>query len=307
MARNVLSEHRLSDERFARFCALAGDMAAFDQVQAALESYQTAEVRPLIRDGLEPAYARADNASNAAVLPPRTYLATVLDLTRLGRVYAEARASFRLPQFDLYAVTDPRDSAQINAFLAPRLDDPDGREPFLRAVFRAMALYRRRKEDRVHPTWVAEWSSLQPFLDPVRPWRWLQAVGVPRENPVWRAVLRYPAENKRRKVQCFRPSQLDAGWYAHHFPSPPQAAVPVGGHTMFLDQLDERETEALVSEFLHAQIDFTIANWRAGGRLVGYTGRPVGGRLEEERREHWMLLQRSYESGRVRDWMPECL
>jgi hypothetical protein len=306
MARNLLCEHRLSLERFSAFSAFAGKLAAFEQIHRALEEYQE-EVRPAIKTGLQPAYARADNANNMVELPKGSRVGTVLDLTRLGRIYAEAKATFRLAEFRSYTATDPRNYSDVNEFLAGQLDNPARREPFLKALFGAWARYRRRIEDRLHPTWAAEWGSLRPFLDPGSPRRWLQAVGVPRDGGVWLAILCYPLKDKKREIKLFRPTQLDAGWYAHHFPSPPDAVLSLGGHTMFLNRGNgtvERAPGALVSEYLHAPVDFSIRDWHAAGGLVGFTGQPIGGMIEKEREAHWLLLQSFYDSGRIREWMP---
>ena len=310
MARNLLCEHRVSAERFAAFSASAGELTMLDRVQRAIEEYQTAEVRPSISLGLLPAYARPENENNSVELPPGTHVGTVLDLTRLGRVYAEAKAAFRLPEFRAYAVTDPRNHSQVNGFLGDQLNDPARKEPFLKALFHAWTRYRNGIEERVHPTWVAEWKSLEPFLDPDKPRRWLRAVGVPRDSAVWLAVLRYPVKDRKREIKLFRPTQLDAGWYAHHFPSPPQAVLSSGGLTMFLRESDhggKEEVNRLVSEYLHAQIDFTIDDWHRGGSLVSFTNQAVTGFLEQQRRAHWRLLQSAYGVSGVCGWMPECL
>ncbi len=307
MARNLLSEHRISDQRFLDFSKTAGELLSLTHVRVALETYQSTRVRPLLRSGDSPAYTRSDNANNAVRLPRGVHLGTVLDLTRLGRVYAEAKFAFRMPEFSAFAVTDPRDHTQVNEFLSMNLEDESRRRSFLAAAFKAISRYRRRIEDRLHPTWAAEWGSLLPYLDAARPGLWLQAVGVPREDPVWLAVLRYPAKNRSREIKLFRPTQLDAGWYAHHFPSPPQAAVEKGGHTMFLE-LDDgfRLGPPPVSEFLHEQVDFTIGNWNAGGSLVGYAGRPSKGLSDRQRRGHLGFLKSVY-GQEVSLWMAECV
>jgi hypothetical protein len=236
LARNLLGEHRVSAERFAAFSAFAGNLTEFASLQQAIEEYQGNEVRPLVKWRVAPAYARQENENNKVELLARAHVATVLNLTRLGRVYAEANATFKMPEFHTYAVTNPRDAVQVNDFLSARLTDPGQQERFLKAVLWARRRYRKELEARVHPTWVAEWTSLRPFLDPDRPERWLQAVGVPCDYPAWLAVFRYPVGRSRRRIDLFRPTQLDAGWYAHHFPSPPQAAKELGGHTMYLWQ-----------------------------------------------------------------------
>jgi hypothetical protein len=61
-----------------------------------------------------------------------------------------------------------------------------------------------------------------------------------------------------------------------------------------------------VSEFLHEQVDFGIQDWASGGRLVGFTGRPVKGTLEQQRRQHLILLEAIY-GKEVNVWMPECV
>ena len=309
MARNLLSEHRLSTKRLSAFSAFAGDMLHFDQIQDALENYQIAEVRPLAKSGLPPAYERLENANNVVELSNTAHLATVLDLTRLGYIYAEAWTRFKIPEFKTYAETNPRGSTEVNDFLAIHFNDPGKRETFLEAIFLARSEYRRQVEERVRPTWAATWISLQPFLDPDKPERWLQAVGVPKDQRVWVAVLRYPVKNEQREIKLYRPTQLDAGWYAHHFPSPPQSPLTGGGLTMFLQQPDQGrgDTRPLVSEFLHTEIDFSIHDWHAAGGLLGCTRGPVSGDLEEQRRGHWLVLQSSFGPEQILQWMPEVL
>src|SRR5208283_2257837 len=92
MVRNLLCDHRVSPGRFAAFSAFAGPLADLDAIRRVLEAYQDEQVRPLIGAGLEPAYARPENHNNKVDLAPGSEIATVLDLTRLGRVYAEAKS-----------------------------------------------------------------------------------------------------------------------------------------------------------------------------------------------------------------------
>jgi hypothetical protein len=212
-----------------------------------------------------------------------------------------------MPEFATYAVTNPRAGAEINDFLSTRLGDPSQREPFLEVIFKAMALYRKKKEECIQPTWAAEWDSLKPLLIPNKPLSWLQAVGVPRDSPVWLAVLCYPLKNALREITTYRPTQLDAGWYAHHFPSPPQAPLEKGGHTMFLNADDGREVAPPpVSEYVHEQVDFDIEDWTAGGSLVDFTGGPTKGALDRQRGRHLTLLETVY-GKEVSVWMPNCV
>lgn len=114
MARNLLAEHRVSQERFLEFSKAAGELISITQIGTALEDYQSKHVRPFLKEGKPPAYARSENLNNLAAPLMDTHLGTVLDLTRLGRVYAEAKSTFKLPEFSTYEVTFPRDRTQIN-------------------------------------------------------------------------------------------------------------------------------------------------------------------------------------------------
>ncbi len=306
MARNLLAEHRLSEQRYLEFSPNSGDFTSFVAVRKALEEYQLSHVRPLLKDKLAPVYARLGNVSNEVNLGPDARLGTVLDLTGLGRVYAEAKSTFKMPQFSTYEVTDPSSGTQINDFLAIQFSNPVRREAFLEAIFKALALYRRQIELRILPTWAVEWNSIVQYLDSNAPKSWLQAVGVPKDNPVWLTVISYPVSRlQSSNVKLVRPTQLDAGWYAHHFPSPPQVAPAKGGHTMFLDLCDGRQAfPPPVSEYIHEQVDFRIGDWVSGGKLLGFSVQSISGALDKQRRQHLGFLESVY--GReVKAWMPD--
>jgi len=302
MARNLLGEHRVPKDRRDAFVGGAGSLADMDRVRNALDRYQTNEVRPK-KGGFPPVYEQPENAENAVGFAAKAHLATVLDLTRLGRVWAEAGTAFHLEAFRFFRPTAPSPD-QVNEFLSRHLETPAKAEAFLPDLFEALKQYRKKTAKWIDPTWAADWKSLRPFLDPGRPERWLQAVGVPKDIGVWVAVVRYPAARVER---IYRPTQLDAGWYARHFPSPPHAPTAVGGHTMFLHPSTGAVAahDVLVSEYIHAQVDFRMMDWRAAGRLVGFA--PLsGGVLDDQRAAHWKLLQRKYGETQVRLWMPEC-
>jgi hypothetical protein len=299
MAANLLADHRIPPDRLSRLADLAGVLDQAHAIRDSLRRYQTAEVRPLKTSDVKPAYLRGDNTSNRVDPPPRTFVATLLDLTRLGHIYADAAAR-RVPAFRRFAVTDPRDHTQVNDFIGPRLSDPAQRRTFLGAILRARSYYRKSRDERIHPTWVAEWSSLEPYLDPDRPEEWLRAVGVPREHQIWLAVFKYRAS----RTQLFRPTQLDAGWYAHHFPSPPQHPPPGGGLSMYLSSSTAPAAAGpgLVEEYLHQEIDYRIQDWVAGGQRLRLAG-PTGGDLADQRTTHWRLLQDRFGEASIRAWM----
>ncbi len=301
MARNLLGEHRWSAERLRAFLASDGAFLSPAEIEDKLKKYQEKEVRTPIGSALGPAYGRPDNSNNSVRMPAGTELGTVIDLTRLGHVYAEAYREFGLPEFESFPDHD-RSPSSINQFLKVRLESPGSRSTFMRALFMARRKYLGSKAHRViFPTWTADWADLQRFLAPAAPERWLEAVGVARETGVWIAVIRYSAD--RGKLRLFRPTQLEAGWYPHHFPSPP-VAHGGGGFTVFLDSATPA-TE-LVAEYIHSEVDFTCEDWESGGSLVGFTGRPVGGDLAGARANHLQLLVNKFGES-VSEWMPCCL
>jgi hypothetical protein len=213
MARNLLGEHRVPADRIAAFLGGAGSLADVDQVRSALYLYQTNEVRPK-KGGSPPAYERPENTENAVGLGPGARLATVLDLTRLGHVWAEAASAFHLEAFRFFQPTAASPD-EVNEFLSRHLETTAKAEAFLPDLFKALKIFRAKKAKWIDPTWAAEWESLKPFLDPSRPERWLQAVGVPKDIGVWLVVVRYPA---KRAERIFRPTQLDAGVVRAPFP-----------------------------------------------------------------------------------------
>jgi len=56
----------------------------------------------------------------------------------------------------------------------------------------------------------------------------------------------------------------------------------------------------LVSEYIHAQVDFTMRDWRAAGSLGGASPRERPAILDDQRAAHWKLLQRKYDETQVR-------
>jgi hypothetical protein len=142
MSRNLLAEHRVSQDRFNSFLGIAGELKSIDNVRAALDEYQK-RVRPSKSAKTAPAYELPENEGNAINLPKHTEVATFLDLTRLGRIFAEAKFAFRYPEFADYTSTDPRDYAQINEFLGRSFRDTSRRLPLLPSVPTLMRQFSR--------------------------------------------------------------------------------------------------------------------------------------------------------------------
>ena len=313
MARNLLGEHRVSFDRLKKFLPSGFNWDNFDAIQKDLDEYQKKAVRVKLNPSLPfshlkqplPAFESKENKNNRVNLPLNAKLGTVIDLTRLHRVYGYA-AFNKVPAFEKFVHTSPLD--QVNEFLAGHLEDPDHtvRKGFVDSIFRAMAAYRVSSDnDRIHPTWAAEWQSLKAYLEPNAPERWVQAVGVRKEHPCWVLVVRYPVKNAYRHLKLFRPTHLDAGWYPHHFPNPPGANVNAGGFTMDLRDADADPQQGLVSEYIHRQIDFEINDWEDVGGHVGFIDKPSNHALDVLRRRHWARLGQEYTE--VPTWMPSCI
>ena len=307
MARNLLCDsHRTPVERMRVFLEESGDVSTTKELQKALYQYRWRHVcPPRVRPGepkVQPVYARAENGANA-ITQDVEMVATVLNLSWMGQIYAAARSDFKIPEFERFELANPEDVDEINQKLGDQLSEKNLREPFLAAILKARNRYERNLRNYIKITWVAEWKSLEKFLLRKNPSSWMQAVGVATETPVWVAVLCYPVRRTAKRIALYRPTQLDAGWYPHHFPSPPQSGVEKGGYSMFLGLKNETlHSYGLVREFIHEPVDFSIKDWSRAGELLDFVPGPVSGDLIEQRRAHLELLSTHYPDG-VRSWM----
>lgn len=162
---------------------------------------------------------------------------------------------------------------------------------FIGRVFDACNEYRRSV--RAHnPVWVTTWSRFE-LVKNSRPERWSEFVGVTRLTAEqWLVVLRYRAAETGTLV---RPTQLDAGWYAYHFPSPPPWPVHQGGIVVDL----EGAAAGLTPEYIHAQIDLRPEFWQNSGELLRRTAREVSPELQGVRVRHWLQMARDPRVGRA--------
>ncbi|MBI1786386.1 MAG: hypothetical protein HYR60_02400 [Acidobacteria bacterium] len=306
MARNLMHDHRVSPEREADFDAFGGRPRSAEAIRRAITDY----FQERIRVQKKPAFLdEATNLGNivfgsAEVRDPLLSdyeLARVVDLTGLDRVFSEARRG-GMAQFQGFTQETAADSEGrgTNRFLEPWLTTgPERAEEFIEAVLQAMNRFRRTTPH--HPSWTTGWLAFRDYIDAGAE-RWLELVGVPKSVfPRWLIVLRYTVGEAGTVV---RPTQLDAGWNAFHFPSPPQAARNVGGHPM--DLRTSPPANGLIPEFIHEQIDHRMEHWIRAGGLSGATARVVDGDLASLRRTHHRLLVRSYGTEVLRR-MPEAV
>ena len=173
----------------------------------------------------------------------------------------------------------------------------NGQRAIMTSFFRAFEDYfASHPVPRLNPYWVARWD----------PWRkcvngsaadWCESVGLSKkrtQTPTWMAVVRYPV---RRASRLFCPTQLEAGWYGRHFPTPPECRCHHGGRvvegrpSVFSDP-----SRFALQEYIHEAIPLYLSDWLAAGFPVRPTTGLVGREelLERDRSAHWGTLTREF-------------
>jgi hypothetical protein len=293
MAWNVMCDHRVTEAREGVFDSFVPATCTPRTLADALRRYKDARVRGTGTPDFAVEAINGDNIvssgeSGRHSIPRDAELARIVDLNGLTKFYEWAQS--RSAGFDTVTRLSPDG---IDQFLTQEIDGKDP-EPLIRRVISGLNAY--RKEGHYHPSWVTYWEDFRPHLNEGAS-RWARVVGVDIEAGHWVLVLRYPV---RRAGTVARPTQLDAGWHANHFPSPPMVAPAVGGFAMDLHAVFARR---LVPEFIHDQVDHELEDWTSAGRRLERTKPEPGCTLEEARERHHILLTSAYGST-VSNWMP---
>lgn len=275
MAWNLLSDHRISEQRFDSFQRAADeappiiDDATLSDALGHYWSNEINERRSPATDAPEsdwPEFLRETiNGRNHhggsfadETLAPMPHgnvrLVRVINLCKMGAVFDRARglgnSAFsdcppftRHPRFamDLLQWLDRQLSGIENASEAVLRD-----QPFLKALLTWMN--EDRGKNPYQPAWATYWGSFA-LGDTDSPERWEERLGVRSAftQPRWLLLLRYTVREARLLV---RPTQLDAGWYPPHFPPPPEAGL---AHPVDLGTSPPHVE--LLPEFIHEQID----------------------------------------------------
>lgn len=297
VACNLMFDERVSLERenaLRTYFAVARDSPFEGRLQTAIREYH----RERIRTAPDPEFL--DAAANSENLAGRRYdgieLARILNLNGLAAVFSAARGSIDsfedFPrQIDKPALTASAYDLEVLRWLDEHLGAPgSNRDSVIRDVL--LALNKARVEKPYQPAWATSWNDLAQVIAEGSE-RWCQVVGVANTGGTarWVLVLRY-----RLPPGCplVRPTILDAGYNAYHFPSPLRRGRKTG-HPM-----DLRCTplpQKLRRELIHQQIDHHPDHWEAAGRLLDRTDGPLPGRLGLRRRAHLRLLTEHYKSG----------
>lgn len=275
MGWNLYHDRRISADRFAAFAEYQRrnrtNIICGASMSHAVSNYHQDRVnKTSAPDFLDPDLNKNNfhdaRPSGLSALHGSKLLIRVLNLNRLNSVYRAAKQA-RIAGFDRFGKTvsrqripgHPPDTHQLSTlewlderlkvFQQPSAQFDDRRlasHHFLRALLEFMNSDRHTHP--YQPVWATVWAdfSLREWIVPAR---WPQMVGLRSDpaEPSWLLLLRYPV---REAGSLVRPTQLDSGWYAEHFPTPPDA---VTGHPMDLDAATRLRRH--LPEFIHQQID----------------------------------------------------
>jgi hypothetical protein len=190
---------------------------------------------------------------------------------------------------------------QIDVFLRGKLRDNGKKTQF---VIQFLELLREfRQAVQWHPIWAASSREFQQAsIDNIAE-SWFETVGIPcnTDPPPWLLILQYPSE---LPLQIFRPTQLEAGAFAYHFPSPDCIPPDTGGLCMHLGD-SVSQSGILVPEFIHNECDFKLDHWRDGGERLGRASATLSRSVMRFRARHHALLCEKYTEEAIRAWMKD--
>jgi hypothetical protein len=314
MGWNLFHDQRIDSARFGGFDSYVSlstlRISCADSMKRAVRLYHQFRVQrrsladmPEFLDGTLNSANFHGMAPGLPALHGSKLLVRVLNLSGLGSVYGAARVA-RVPEFDLLPASSgalPLSTARPPMTISPSdvmewldrklalfKDDTSTRfdrsrlrsHPFLLSLLDFVN--KNRRDEPYQPVWATQWTEFS-GREWDQPACWNQMLGVrPADEPKWLLLLRYPA---REAGQIVRPTQLDGGWYAEHFPTPPSAPC---GHSMDLDST--RRDRRHLPEFIHQQMDHTPDHLVACARLEPTPAIP----LPPPQRRHLRILARDY-------------
>ena len=293
IACNFMYEPRVSHAREKFFIAMAGACSNPRTLMEVLGRY----VRQHVQQTLTPDFENSYNDDNQVESDDKS-LVSILVINGFSRMFLWARnfpqvKISRLPPklrraFQRFATypnhADPNRQDSLD-FLNEAMRNRTMRAEFLDLVCALYEIYRVKYP--YHPMWLTKWSDFcacNNINNSKQANQWCNWVGVSTEKKVgqWIAVLRYPAQQLRKRI--YHPTVLDAGANAYHFPAP--EGVTGGGRAA---DLSNRSTK-LACEYIVkwpalnlAKIDFV----RGCRQLKADTDKPV----REIRRHHIRRLR----------------
>lgn len=207
-------------------------------------------------------------------------LVRILDLNGLKILFQKAREESNEP-FEDFPI--PGNDTQITDWLSKKLETE--KKSFIADTINLMN--DSRGKEPYNPIWASPWTTFVKYLKS-DPEEWLNIMGMIKGVGHWLILLKYTV---REAGTLVRPTQLDAGFNAYHFPSPNSAPLQLGGHPMYLGIA----ASDLPSEYIHEQIDHTIEHWENAGSLCQQTvtANPKES-LARLRQAHHELLNKTY-------------
>lgn len=281
MARNLMHDHRISPEREKCLDRFVKRPFTPEALREGIIRYFEKKVRARTRLHFVSRKVNANNHLPDKEKKKATELVRVLNLN--GCPFLQAKE--KKLHGTLFS-TFPANPNEISDWIEDRLNRTAlEKEAFFSAAFAVL------KESPRNPVWVTTSEAFTPY-EQEPPDRWVQVVGVQFEKPdsQWLMLLKYPVQEVGTLI---RPTQLDAGWNARHFPSPPQA---LHGHPMDLRTVPP--PTVLLPEFIHQQIDHTPSHVVKCEKTKG----AATGNLSDQRTTHHHLLKDRYDA--VPAWMP---
>ena len=285
---NLLYEHRLSDLSINEWLTANGDPRLAQEILNSLvlhDEHLRAHPRATYLSQANEHNIR--HPGNGCCVGGGQSLAHVLDLTnRFAReVWGHGKDELGLGWLDLAAL--PASFLRV------------GDERTMTSFLRSLASF-SEAGNRLPPTWVAEWADWQSRIDPAIPESWAGAVGLSKPPSAVLAVFKYSVQRTGRIL--IRPTQLEAGAFGRHFPSPECAAPDLGGRVIDANGL---ATHSPV-EFLHEPFVWDIDDWTHSELPLGYLSTSVGpaAQLFMDRDRHWQEpLQREFGREPIVAWM----
>ena len=301
MAWNLRADHRVSESREKAFLIrhFHNPPNAHD-LRRALDRHRKDVIGPaklpeyvfakLNKNNLVTGHHEAKNLINKDV-----ELVNILDLNGLFKPFKWYRSEKlkRYLEIDYSAVLK---QSRFDTWLNKKLyrQPVNTTENFVELCLEVLASYRDRCGP-YQPTWASTWKDFEDLKDEGADC-WVQKFGMAKWTPRWQVALRYSVAEAGTLV---RPTQIDCGYYAYHFSSPPQATLSRGGHPM---SLCSSIAPKLVPEYIHKQIHHTLGHWIKGGRLIGQT-QSFPEDLMKLRTSHYDLCEREY-GRQLKRWMP---
>lgn len=269
-AQNLRIDHRISVARGGAFEAAHVSKAIEDEeaqpLSVALKRCKTESNRLRTLAHFRDPDLNADNilldgrSPDVAAIPPVREFVRLINVTSECRRVAWARhVPGRRKEFeDKFGAEIPSnftDVKKVNEWIEGwKKENP---RQFIEAFFELVNRHYRAGAP-YEPQWATTLKAFEEARStpPCRPW---ERLGLQLKNDCWLVAVAYESAHPSTVA---RPTQLDAGGFEFHFPSPPNRIVTEGGLTMNAS-LEPNCKLAPLPEYVHTHVDLDPAMWDA--------------------------------------------